>query len=332
MNNFYGKLIDQFADKGKRNQAIVSEANRLREKLSYASADISKLKNRQFIGNNLREVDNSLISKLRRKLTNNQIVRPEFSAELGRDEKFVKQDLNWLYEAQLQSRVDGGLEGGYQWRRLAEIYQIVQLFKITSVIEFGSGTSSYLFADLATKFLTFEEQEFWQERLFKFCPSRLKERLSGSAILAKRQITCFENEAVTSYEGSFKHVLNSSILSNAETRSLIYIDGPYSGRLNQDILECEPAEFWSDLDGVKDYNMPNIDVLELVSKAKAKPTIICVDGRRPTVRLLSEKLGDYEAFFSSNYNLIREKFPNFRPPLYHTLFVHKDYAAAELKE
>lgn len=225
-----------------------------------------------------------------------------------------------LFLAQIRNRAEGGLSGGYQWRRLAELDSLLAFFKVLTAVEFGSGTSSYVLAQKCKTFLTLEEDSAYQRRLIDNAPPNLVGTISKSAVLSKRKIIGFQGEACTHYEWTTG---NGNGL-DFPGLDLAYVDGPYSDLLPGDESPAPPAESYEML-GVPHANMANVDVLLWGEKHGGFPKVIVVDGRRPTLRLLDRRLrSEYTLFCKTEYPLIRHRSSWARPLLYHSLFVRND--------
>jgi hypothetical protein len=208
-----------------------------------------------------------------------------------------------IFTYQMQLRFQGGLKGGYQFERLVELRNIIKTYKPRSVLEFGSGASSLLFAKYC-KLISLEEDSYWLDK-YKYhlnknflIPQKLKLSLSKSLYFTPRVEKCFLGEAVATYES----VLNWKL----GIFDAVYIDGPTNWTQDQK-LDCKVID--------PKGSLPCIGVMELINK----PKIIIVDGRRATIAFLI-KSGAYD-----NYNLYLkgacEEFTKINP--YHTIFVDK---------
>ena len=178
--------------------------------------------------------------------------------------------------AQLLMRRGGGLSGKYQFHRLYEIRKILKMGRISSAIEFGSGTSSLLFNKYVERFVSIEESESWAKHYLhtlnsiKWLPG-LKSNLAklDIQILPRLEYLDSTGELVCSYE-----MPDQLIRSEFE---LIYIDGPTSwiqSKVHHDTFIRD-----------KEKLIPNTSILALF----AKPRMILIDGRRATVSYLIEK-------------------------------------------
>ncbi len=202
---------------------------------------------------------------------------------------------------QLKARKLGGRSGGYQWTRLAEISYFVNSFRPVSVCEFGSGTSSALFAMLCpNRFTTFEEDKYWEKNLRRNLGDLCKKM---DLIRADRIIEIKKDKACCYYD--FDH---------SKYYDFIYVDGP-------ETVFPEELEHLK----VKDVadSMVDIDV-ELLWEREIYPRLILVDCRRASVSRLIEKMNDkYDVYLRSDF-LIRHNKILMAHFLYHTVMVRKE--------
>jgi hypothetical protein len=211
-----------------------------------------------------------------------------------------------IYKAQMKARADGGLEGAYQWVRIWEICKIVKRWKISSILEFGSGASSSMFAKLIDdkeKFISVEENEYWAKRSLAAAGIYAKKM---NLIRAARIIVNIDDESCTKYD------LPTTFYE--KYFDMVYIDGPTAKKMDGD----EELYDLKILD--KRGFMPNVDIEYHIDRGML-PRIIVIDGRRGTVRRLIYKL-------SSSYNIILRY--SYEHPLarsgkfyYHTIFIKK---------
>lgn len=210
-----------------------------------------------------------------------------------------------IYKIQMAARTNGGLTGSYQWLRLWEITKIIKKWEIKSVLEFGSGSSSSMFAKLIgnkENFISVEESEYWAERTLKFAGEYSNKM---NLICSNRVVEMRDNESCTRYN------LESKFYK--QYYDMIYIDGPTAKRKESDLDDQLKI---SDTKG----RMPNVDIEHMIEHG-VYPKLIVIDGRRATVRRLIHKV-------SSSYNMILRYFyehPDYRSGqyFYHTIFIRK---------
>ncbi|MEH0019108.1 MAG: hypothetical protein V6Z89_05620 [Desulfobacter sp.] len=211
-----------------------------------------------------------------------------------------------IYQIQMAARNDGGLTGRYQWLRLWEICKIFRKWDIKSVLEFGSGASSSMFAkllDSKQNFISIDQSRFWAERTRKIVgPYANKINL----LQYDRILEFFDGESCTRYD------LPERVYSRQF--DLVYIDGPTANLIDQD-----NASKVKILD--KKGTMPNIDI-EYMLNHGVWPKLIVVDGRRATVRRLLKRLrGKYEVCMKYAYEHPFQRSGRF---FYHSIFVKID--------
>ncbi len=214
-----------------------------------------------------------------------------------------------IIKVQLKMRRGSNLSGSYQFERLNEIDQLFHKFNPLSILEYGSGTSSAMFAKLAGDkiyFQTTDELKWWLEKIFVSLPNSLK--LKVNAILAKTKVDEVDSELVISYDTAHDKYFD-----------FIYVDGPYNA--GPEILSSER------LTKVKDplgQHLPNYDV-ELFWENGIYPKFILIDGRRSTVRrLILKGIKYYRIYLKSAYNLPLKKEKEANYYLYHTILIRKD--------
>ena len=173
-----------------------------------------------------------------------------------------------------------------------------------------------MFSNLVKNFITFEESKLWHSRLIKNIPQDLKNKFILESQISPRKLININDECVCYYKDSVKKV--TKFLKKSD-KTLVYIDGPYSGPLKNVNLKGKPAEISKDK---LNYNLTNYDIL-LLKENKIYPDIIIIDGRRPTLKLVSKNFSDYFKFIKSDYPIERDMGFNFKPPLYHSIFVKK---------
>ena len=172
-----------------------------------------------------------------------------------------------IYAIQMNARQNGGLSDVYQWDRLAEIVEIVRIYKPESVCELGCETSSAMFAKLLkdkNRFTTVEENDYWLNRMKE---SAGRYSTDMTTILANRIVADRGDETTVYYD-----------MAHSSYFDLVYVDGPYS--------QVSPEAKMT----VKDphNSLPDVDV-ELFWENGVFPRVIVIDGRRETVRRLIEK-------------------------------------------
>jgi hypothetical protein len=197
--------------------------------------------------------------------------------------QFIKIFFPAIYKAQIEARREGGLSGDYQWLRLKEINDLIHKYSVSSVCEFGCGTSSLIFASLLKNrenFVTYDESGYWSKRMTDTA-GNLSQWITAK--VSERQVyRDAEGEVVTSYcdpiPGRF---------------DLVYVDGPTNNTKGLDI----EGKIW-DPKGT----IANVDVEKLLDRGDL-PKLIVVDGRRSTVRRIIKKYGHlYSYRLKSEYH------------------------------
>ena len=116
---------------------------RFQEKLKFAHANLETPFNSEIVNNYFRKHDTKFGEIPKKsfydRIFKNRFSQPQWKLEIIYSNKFIKKNLNWLEKAQLLNRLDGGLSGNNQWKRLCEIFEICLFFRPSHVIEFGSG-------------------------------------------------------------------------------------------------------------------------------------------------------------------------------------------------
>ena len=206
---------------------------------------------------------------------------------------------------QLKLRKKGGLSGGYQFLRLYEIRKYIKFYQPKSVIEFGSGASSLLFAK-HVDLVSVEESQEWLNKYKSdldqtlFIRKFLKQKTIQSLYLCPRVESIDElQEKVSSY------LLSETIRNHVF--DFAYIDGPTSWEQDKNLIGL-----------IKDpYNyIPNTSILELNSL----PTVILIDGRRATISYLvrSNKFLNYQIILKGVYQKKSQVNP------YHTILTKEN--------
>lgn len=210
---------------------------------------------------------------------------------------------NDIFYCQLTARKNGGLSAPYQWVRLWELDRIIRYYKLSNILEFGSGASSILFAKrmgAKKSFVSVEESEYWAERT-KNIAGKYKDMMQLE--IADRMLVFDGTEDCTKY--------NLPDTFYDKYWDAVYIDGPTARVLPEDKI--------SHIKDKKGF-MPNIDIEKLIDNG-VPPRIIIIDGRRPTVRRLALKYNSlYEVFLRSYYKSSTQKNNEF---LYHSILIRK---------
>lgn len=173
-------------------------------------------------------------------------------------------------------RRDAGSSGSYQFHRLYEIRTILKSERVTSVLEFGLGTSSILFHKYIERFVSIEEPESWAKHYLQMLTS-ISFLPDVRSIIAKLNLLLLPRTEFTDFTGE---LVSSCELSNEISQTqfdLVYIDGPTSWiqtKIKDNVYIRDKARL-----------LPNITVLQLSSV----PRIIVIDGRRATVSYLIKK-------------------------------------------
>ena len=226
-------------------------------------------------------------------------------------QRYIKEAHPKIYEAQIKAREHGGLEGDYQWCRLFELFSLLEHFKPKSVVEYGSGTSSYVFASFLKDplaFETYDASQYWLDRTLSnkdFSPF-----ITGKQ--AKVRVEGRDSECVSFFD-----------IPHTRHFDFAYVDGPLNhvSCLDKDDPLVEKFASFPILD--KAGHIPNIDV-ELMWENNIFPKIVVIDGRRPTLRrLLDKNRGRYDVYLKSDY-LVGANISPFPKFCYHTVFVLKE--------
>jgi hypothetical protein len=211
-----------------------------------------------------------------------------------------------LVARQQAMREKGGLAGDFQWFRLWELQKLCERFKPESVCELGCGSSSYVFASFIgdpkrggdrSDFTAVDESSLWLDRMMSYA-GPLKERVRP--LRGDRKVMEKDGESVVFYD-----------IPHDRHFDLIYVDGPTSQPKPEDgaVIVKDPLG-----------QMPNVDV-ELFWESGIFPRVIVIDGRRPTVRRLLQKMPPgYRAYLKADF-LHRTRIVDFSRDRYHTLLV-----------
>ena len=216
-------------------------------------------------------------------------------------EKYILNNYSNVYASQKKCRQSGCRTGQFQWTRLKEIAEIIDVYRPGTVCEFGSGGSSAMFAQLLGGklcFTTVDESKYWQNKMLDSVGNL---SLRMNSIVAPRQVIFDkEGESVTCFD-----------MDHSVYFDLVYVDGPTVIRKEDDIQNLK-----IDIDVGQ---MPNIDV-ELMWENKVFPKLIVIDGRRATVRrLIQKKPNFYKVYLKSQFReFIKNTNTSF---LFHTLLV-----------
>ncbi|MBU2511645.1 hypothetical protein KJ966_09900 [bacterium] len=196
----------------------------------------------------------------------------------------LKKEFPDIISAQIKAHEDGGLKGDYQWTRLGELVTLFNRYQLSSILEFGCGTSSILFASLIGQsglFETYEEDQKWLNRMLENSGD-LRNRIKGNRV--DRICRSKDSESVTHYDWSHN-----------KEYDLVYVDGPTA-----DAKEDEKDLIIRDPYGL----MPNIDV-ELMWENGIFPKTMIIDGRRATVHRLIEKSDQkYNVYLKSDFQIL----------------------------
>jgi hypothetical protein len=222
---------------------------------------------------------------------------------LESSEEYIKKNHKDIYDIQLEAREDGGLSSPFQFVRLKEIDELIEEFNIKSVCEFGSGSSSAIFAKRINNkddFHTFEENEFWYKKMLD---SMGKYKDLMNAHLRERKVSLVEGESVTFHDDVPLREFD-----------LLYIDGPTSSAKENetDLKILDPHK-----------TMPNIN-FELFWNNKIFPKVIVIDGRRSTLRRAFQKKLDNYVFYPKTDYLVPHNLNIKGEYLYHSVLVRKD--------
>ncbi len=211
-----------------------------------------------------------------------------------------------IVRVQLKMRIGSILIGDYQFERLHEIEKLIKMFQPISILEYGSGTSSAMFAKLAGNeiyFQTTDEMKQWVDRLFASLPDDLKPIIN--AVITKTKVDKVDSELVISYDTTHDRYFD-----------FVYVDGPY----NYAPKILPPESLFES----KELHLPNYD-LELLWEKGIYPKFIVIDGRRSTVRrLILKGAKHYRIYLKSRYCQYLNKDNDVNYYLYHTILIRKD--------
>jgi len=206
---------------------------------------------------------------------------------------------------QLKLRKKGGLSGAYQFQRLYEIRRYIKSYKPKSVIEFGSGASSLLFAKYVD-LVSVEESKEWLNKYKSDLDQTLFIRKSLKQKTIQSLYLCPRVESIDELQEKVSSFLLSETIRN-HVFDFAYIDGPTSWEQNEDLIGL-----------IKDpYNsIPNTSILELNSL----PIVILIDGRRATISYLlrSNKFLNYQIILKGVYQKKSQAGP------YHTILTREN--------
>tara|TARA_X000000368_G_C22947314_1_gene674977 strand:- start:404 stop:1111 length:708 start_codon:yes stop_codon:yes gene_type:complete len=169
-------------------------------------------------------------------------------------------------------RSGGGLKHEFQSYKLWELKKYLEIYKPSNVLEFGSGSSTLIFAKYTLSnncgLTSCDESEHWIENTKKLLGDNLHSNIS---IMHAERKFGFDNEITTV---NYDMTLQDSF-------DFVLVDGP-SQRINN----------------IRRKDSVNADVLNLPKL----PKVILVDGRESTFQYLSKKLENTHDAFPSDIN------------------------------
>jgi 16S rRNA G966 N2-methylase RsmD len=187
-------------------------------------------------------------------------------------------------------RDTGGLKHDFQFYKLWSLQNLLEQYQPKSILEFGSGSSTLLFAEYTRShggsLLSIDEDEKWASNTSKLLNITSDDNIE--VIHRKKVFLSDRKPTEMKYD-----------IEIEKKYDLVFIDGP-SFRLN----------------GIKQKNTINSNVLEL----QHLPKIIIIDGRYDTALYLAEKLSDnYDVSMSDlvTQSKVNENYN------YFSYFIHK---------
>jgi hypothetical protein len=189
---------------------------------------------------------------------------------------------------------DDALANPYQEYKLYELNEVVNKFKPRSILEFGSGGSTCIFAQYVkgnnARLTSVDESEEWLEHTRSIVAETADDNSKICFIHADKVADCSSDPKSTSYDYNF-----------AGQWDLVYVDGP-SLRINN----------------IRDKQVINHDIIRMIL-AGYRPQVILVDARQATVKYLAEHFSNlYDSklshLFDNNIKLGYQ---------YHSIFVLK---------
>ena len=189
---------------------------------------------------------------------------------------------NYKYVVNILKRyksISGALSHPFQEYKLYELNEITNKCKPESILEFGSGSSSCIFAHYVKEnrvnLICVDESRKWLEHTKKIIAELIGDSGNIQYIHAQKIEDPLSEPKRTFY--------NYTIKSKYD---LVYIDGP-SLRINN----------------IKNKKVINSNIVEMIIKGGYKPKIIVVDGRQATARYIDKHFSDlYEAELSHLFN------------------------------
>ena len=158
---------------------------------------------------------------------------------------------------------DNALANPYQEYKLYELKEMVTKYKAKSILEFGSGSSTCIFAQYAkrnnARLTSVDESKEWLEHTRNVVGKIADDNNRICFIHADRVVDCTSDPKSTSYDYNF-----------AGEWDLVYVDGP-TIRINN----------------VRDKQVINYDVVRMIL-AGHRPQVILVDVRQATAKYLAE--------------------------------------------
>lgn len=216
-----------------------------------------------------------------------------------------------VHAAQLAARADGGLTSRSQFARLWEIALLLEHFRPTSCLEFGTGASTAMLAsEMRSRgtLLSVEESPYWHTRVQAYLHRFAEGTIS---IQADKALTEFDGEPVVHYA-----------VPHDNRYDFVYVDGPANEPPDTLTEKQRIAAFRMDERG----RLANVDI-ELMWQAGVFPRVIALDGRLSTLRRwIRTGIERYDLYLKSDYYAAAT---GRMPPyvLHHTLLVLRDLKA-----
>jgi len=170
-------------------------------------------------------------------------------------------------------RATGGLKFEHQAYKLWELSKLLQAHSPTSILEFGSGSSSLVFSDYARKnqstFLSIDEDPKWASNTAKLINIDKNDRIE----VRQAEKIIYPNRTPVEIKYEF---------NTQENFDFVLIDGPSLSAVNTKIKEAVNSNF--------------IDLKEL-------PKVIVVDVRKATAEYIAQRYSDvYNCTLSDIFN------------------------------
>ena len=186
------------------------------------------------------------------------------------------------------------LQEKFFYLRFFEIYRIIKKYKIKSVLEIGTGRTTFIFNNFKNlKVISMEQDKNWEKKI--------RNSLNKYKIIPK---IIFEKVIEYKKGAKFKSIPNFN-------PDLMYIDGPY--------LKYKIKKF-------KTFtNKPAYYDFETLFKKKIFPKIIMIEGRTDTVDEIKNSFGSkkYKFIGEFTYNMQRKKYFSALKLKRHSLFILK---------